>query len=191
VRRDAHLKERHLRSDQLGMAADSRLAGRVASHPHSTLTMCPMWPRTGFRCTEATSRSPASVALRAFAPGYERVCVLMLEGVVSQLRDPRLILQTASVERLARRLERFISKHGPAINTLLELAVTESTPKTTNALEGKNGIFKPFSLIAKAFRLATGQNFFAVSRWWRTSMSRHVGRTKARVRSRVSTYFRP
>jgi hypothetical protein len=102
-----------------------------------------------------------AVALRAFAPGYESVCVLMLEGVVSQLRDPRLILQTASVKRLARRLERFIRKHGPAINTLLELAVTESTPKTTNALESKNGIFKPFSLIAKAFRLATGQNFFA------------------------------
>ena len=102
-----------------------------------------------------------AVALRAFAPGYESVCVLMLEGVVSQLRDPRLILQTASVQRLARRLERFVRKHGPAINTLLELAVTEGTPKTTNALESKNGIFKPFSLIAKAFRLATGQDFFA------------------------------
>jgi hypothetical protein len=41
------------------------------------------------------------------------------------------------------------------------LAVTQSTPKTTNALESKNGIFKPFSLVAKAFRLTTGQNFFA------------------------------
>jgi len=102
-----------------------------------------------------------AVALRAFAPGYESVCVLMLEGVVSQLRDPELILQTASVKRLARRLERFIRKHGPAINTLLELAVTENTPKTTNALESKNAILKPFSLIAKAFRLETGQNFFA------------------------------
>jgi len=39
--------------------------------------------------------------------------------------------------------------------------VTKGTPKTTNALEGKNGIFKPFSLIAKAFRPTTGQNFFA------------------------------
>ena len=102
-----------------------------------------------------------AVALKAFAPGYESVCVLMLEGVASQLRDPRLILQTASVKRLAKRLERFVKKHGPVINTLLELAVTEGTPKTTNALESKNGIFKPFSLIAKAFRLETGQNFFA------------------------------
>ena len=101
------------------------------------------------------------VALKAFAPGYESVCVLMLEGVVSQLCDPRLVLQTASVKRLTKRLDRFIRKHGPVINTLLELAVTEGTPKTTNALESKIGIFKPFSLIAKSFRLATGQNFFA------------------------------
>jgi hypothetical protein len=102
-----------------------------------------------------------AVALRAFAPGYESVCVLMLQGVASQLRDPQLVLQTASVKRLTKRLDRFIRKHGAAINTLLELAVTEGTPKTTNALEGKNSIFKPFSLIAKSFRLATGQNFFA------------------------------
>lgn len=102
-----------------------------------------------------------AVALRAFAPGYESVCVLMLVGVVSQLRDSALVLQTASVQRLTTRLERFIKKHGPAINTLLELAVTEDTPKTTNSLESKNGIFKPFSRLAKSFRLATGQAFFA------------------------------
>ena len=94
-----------------------------------------------------------AVALKAFTPGYESVCVLMLEGVVSQLRDPDLVLQTASVQRLATRLERFVKKHSPAINTLLKLAVTEGTPKTTNALESKNGIFKPFSLIAKFFPL--------------------------------------
>lgn len=102
-----------------------------------------------------------TLALKAFAPGYESVCVLMLEGVVSQLRDPDLVLQTASVQRLATRLARFINKHSSAINTLLELAVTEDTPKTTNALESKNGIFKPFSRLAKSFLLATGQAFFA------------------------------
>lgn len=102
-----------------------------------------------------------ALALRAFAPGNESVCVLMLEGVVSQLRDPALVLQTASVQRLATRLARFIKKHSPALNTLLELAVTEDTPKTTNSLESKNGIFKPFSRLAKSFRLATGQTFFA------------------------------
>jgi DNA-directed RNA polymerase subunit RPC12/RpoP len=75
-----------------------------------------------------------STALRAFSPGYESVCVLMLEGVASQLRDPDQILQTSSVQRLSNRLERFIKKHGETINTLLYLAVTEDTPKTTNAL---------------------------------------------------------
>ncbi|MCP4539175.1 MAG: hypothetical protein GY832_18720 [Chloroflexi bacterium] len=102
-----------------------------------------------------------TIALKAFQPGYESMCVLMLEGVVSLLRDPSLILQTASVQRLANRLERFIKKHGSAINTLMELAATENAPKTSNALESKNSIFKPFSLIAKAFRLATAQPFFA------------------------------
>lgn len=102
-----------------------------------------------------------TTAFKAFAPGYESVCVLMLEGVVSQLRDPKLILQTESVQRLARRMERFVKKHGPAINTLLEMAVKEGTPKTTNSLESKNGLFKPFSRIAKSFRLATAWGFFA------------------------------
>lgn len=102
-----------------------------------------------------------TLALKAFSPGYESVCVLMLEGVVSQLRDPELVLQTASVQRLATRLARFVKKHNLAINTLLELAVTEGTPKTTNALESKNGIFKPFSRLAKSFLLTTGQAFFA------------------------------
>jgi hypothetical protein len=100
-------------------------------------------------------------ALKAFSPGYESVCVLILEGVISQLRNPDLVLQTASVQRLAHRLQRFVKKHGSTINTLLYLAVTNGTPKTTNALESTNARFKPFSLIAKAFRLATAQNFFA------------------------------
>lgn len=102
-----------------------------------------------------------TTAFKAFAPGYEPVCVLMLEGVVSQLRNPKLILQTESVQRLARRLERFIKKHGPTLNTLVEMAVKTGTPKTTNSLESKNALFKPFSRIAKSFRLATAWNFFA------------------------------
>jgi transposase-like protein len=101
------------------------------------------------------------VAIKAFRPGYESVCVLLLTGVVAELRNPHQVIQTASVVRLATRLERFIKKHGPAINTLLELAVTEGTPRTTNALESKNALLKPFSRIAKAFRLVTSQAFFA------------------------------
>jgi len=102
-----------------------------------------------------------ATALQAFSPGYESVCVLMLEGVISQLQDPDLVLQTASVQRLTKRLQRFVKKHGATINTLLYLAVTQDTPKTTNALESINGRRKPFSLIAKSFRLPTAQSFFA------------------------------
>lgn len=42
-----------------------------------------------------------ATAFKAFAPDYESVCLLMLEGVVTQLRDPQLILQTESVQCLA------------------------------------------------------------------------------------------
>lgn len=91
------------------------------------------------------------MAFKAFSPGYESICVLTLEGVVSQLQDPSCIIQTASVQNLACRLKRFIKKHGNAINKLLELHVEQDTPTTTNALESKNGIFKPFSRSSKFF----------------------------------------
>jgi len=94
-----------------------------------------------------------ALVFKAFSPGYESICVLMLEGVVSQLSDPTYIIQTASVQMLARRLQRFINKHGDAINTLLQLSAEQDTPTTTNALESKNGIFKPFSLMSKFFPL--------------------------------------
>lgn len=99
---------------------------------------------------------------KAFSPGYESVCVLMLEGIVSQLQDPAIIIQTASVQKLARRLQRFVNKHGYAINLSLQLAVEHGSPTTTNALESKNGIFKPFSRIAKFFSNPDScQSFFA------------------------------
>ena len=44
------------------------------------------------------------LVFKAFSPGYESVCVLMLEGVISQLEDPAFIIQTVSVQRLAQRL---------------------------------------------------------------------------------------
>lgn len=92
-----------------------------------------------------------TLVFKAFSPGYESVCVLMLEGVIAQLQDPALIIQTASVQTLARRLQRFLNKHGHTLNLLLKLSVEQGTPTTTNALESKNSIFKPFSLIAKFF----------------------------------------
>jgi hypothetical protein len=103
-----------------------------------------------------------AIAFRAFSPGYESICVLMLEGLVTQLQDPSIIIQTASVQTLARRLQRFLNKHGDTINRLLQLCVEQGTPATTNALESKNSIFKPFSRIAKFFsNLRRCEAFFA------------------------------
>lgn len=78
-----------------------------------------------------------ALVFKAFSPGYESVRVLMLEGVVAQLCDPEIIVQTASVQTLVRRLQRFLNKHGTAINTVLQLGVEQGTPTTTNALESK------------------------------------------------------
>jgi hypothetical protein len=103
-----------------------------------------------------------TLMFKAFSPGYESVCVLMLEGIISQLEDSTIIIQTASVQRLARRLRRFVKKHGGTINRLLRLSIEQGLPTTTNALESKNSILKPFSLIAKFFsRPEQCQSFFA------------------------------
>jgi hypothetical protein len=92
-----------------------------------------------------------TLVFKAFAPGYESICVLLLSGLVTHLQDPTLVIQTASVQTLTRRLHRFLNKHGDTINLLLQLSVEQGTPTTTNALESKNSIFKPFSRLAKFF----------------------------------------
>ena len=91
------------------------------------------------------------LVFKAFSPGYESVCVLMLTGVISQLQDPTVVIQTDSVQTLTRRLQRFVNKHGHMLNLLLQLSVEQGTPTTTNSLESKNSILKPFSRIAKFF----------------------------------------
>jgi hypothetical protein len=92
-----------------------------------------------------------ALVFKAFSPGYESVCVLMLEGLLSQLQDPAVILQTASVQVLVRRLRRFLNKYGASINVLLQLSVEQGIPTTTNSLENKNSLFKALSRIAKFF----------------------------------------
>ena len=102
-----------------------------------------------------------ALVFKAFTPGYEGVCVLILEGLISQLQDPTVIIQTASVQTLSRRLQRFVNKHGDTINLLLQLSVQHSTPTTTNSLESKNSLLKPFSRIAKFFpKPTTCETFF-------------------------------
>ncbi len=99
---------------------------------------------------------------KAFSPGHESVCILSLEGIVAKLQDSSCIIQTASIQNLADRLDRFIKKHGDTINKLLQLHVEQNTPTTTNALESKNGIFKPFSRSSKFFSNPKRcQSFFA------------------------------
>jgi hypothetical protein len=47
------------------------------------------------------------------------------------------------------------------INLLLQLSVQQSTPTTTNSLESKNSLLKPFSRIAKFFpKPTTCETFF-------------------------------
>jgi hypothetical protein len=102
-----------------------------------------------------------TLVFKAFSPGYEGVCVLILAGILSHLQDPAVIIQTASVQTLNRRLQRFVNKHGQTINLLLQLSVEQGTPTTTNSLENKNSIFKPFSRSAKFFpKPTTCQPFF-------------------------------
>ncbi len=95
------------------------------------------------------------LVFKAFSPGYEGVCVLMLEAIISQLQDPTVIIQTVSIQTLSSRLQRFVNKHGDTINLLLQLSVEQGTPTTTNSLESKNSILKPFSRIAKFFPKST------------------------------------
>jgi hypothetical protein len=92
-----------------------------------------------------------TLVFKAFSPGYESICVLLLTGLVTHLQDPTVVIQTASVQTLTRRLQRFLNKHGDTINLLLQLSIEQGTPTTTNALESKNSIFKPFSRLAKFF----------------------------------------
>ena len=101
------------------------------------------------------------LVFKAFSPGYEPICVLILTGLISQVQDPTRVIQTASVQTLSQRLQRFVNKHGETLNLLLHLSVTQGTPTTTNSLESKNSILKPFSRIAKFFpEPATCEPFF-------------------------------
>ncbi len=89
--------------------------------------------------------------LKAFKTGNEAVCVLKLCGVLTELQILCEKIKIPSLLNLAKRFESFLKKYESPINTLLELSEKESAPKTTNALESKNSIFKTYSLIAKFF----------------------------------------
>lgn len=97
---------------------------------------------------------------KAFAPGYESVAFIYIEGALSQLQDPNFVIQNESVQVLHRKLTRFFKKHGKILAFQLEQKALANLVSTSNALESKNSIFKPFTRNAKSFqRPETCENF--------------------------------
>ena len=98
--------------------------------------------------------------LKAFAPGYESVAFIYIEGALSRLEDPSYVIQNESVKVLHRKLTKFFKKHGETLAFQLEQKALNDMISTSNALESKNSIFKPFTRNAKSFqRPDTCENF--------------------------------
>ena len=103
--------------------------------------------------------------LKALSPGYESVASIYVEGALALLQDEKVVIQNESVQRLYRKLRRFFNKHGHTL--YFQLEHRQELEVTTNALESKNSIFKPFSLIAKLFQTAQScENFFSGVALW-------------------------
>jgi hypothetical protein len=92
--------------------------------------------------------------IKAFRSGYEAVAFIYIEGALQMLQDPTCIIQTESVRRLHTQLTKFFTKHGKTLLFQFEQKATTGLVCTTNALESKNSLFKPFERIAQAFQSA-------------------------------------
>jgi hypothetical protein len=100
--------------------------------------------------------------VKAFRPGYESVAFLYLEGALAMLQDPQIVLQTESVRRLHKQLTQFFAKHGATLAFQFEQKAKAGLVCTSNLLESKNSIFKPFARIAQSFqRSDTGEWFWS------------------------------
>jgi len=89
---------------------------------------------------------------KAFRPGYESVAFLYIEGALARLQDPRIVIQTESVRYLHKQLTRFFAKHGATLEFQFEQKALVGLVCTSNLLESKNSIFKPFARIAQSFQ---------------------------------------
>jgi hypothetical protein len=89
---------------------------------------------------------------KAFQSGYESVAFLYFEGALAMLQDPRVVLQTESVRRLHKQLTQFFAKHGATLAFQFEQKARAELVCTSNLLESKNSIFKPFARIAQSFQ---------------------------------------
>jgi hypothetical protein len=90
--------------------------------------------------------------IKAFRSGYEAVAFIYIDAALQMLQDPTCIIQTESVRKLYTQLSKFFTKHGKTLLFQFEQKATASLVCTTNALESKNSIFKPFERIAQAFQ---------------------------------------
>ena len=90
--------------------------------------------------------------VKAFQPGYESVAFLYIEGALARLQDPHVVLQTESVRRLHKQLTQFFAKHGATLAFQFEQKAKAGLVCTSNLLESKNSIFKPFARIAQSFQ---------------------------------------
>lgn len=99
--------------------------------------------------------------IKAFQPGYESVAFLYIEGALARLQDPRIVIQTKSVCYLHKQLTKFFVKHGSTLEFQFEQKALVGLVCTSNLLESKNSIFKPFARIAQSFqRSETGEWFW-------------------------------
>jgi hypothetical protein len=90
--------------------------------------------------------------VQAFQPGYESVAFLYIEGALARWQDPHIVLQTESVRRLHKQLTQFFAKHGNTLAFQFEQKAKANLVCTSNLLESKNSIFKPFARIAQSFQ---------------------------------------
>jgi len=90
--------------------------------------------------------------VKAFQPGYESVAFIYIEGALARLQDPHVVLQTESVCRLHKQLTQFFAKHGATLAFQFEQKAKAGLVCTSNLLESKNSIFKPFARIAQSFQ---------------------------------------
>lgn len=93
-----------------------------------------------------------AVFLKAFRTGYEAVAFIYIEAALQMLQDPAWIIQTESVRTLHTRLTKFFAKHGKTLLFQFEQKACAGLVCTTNALESKNSLFKPFERLAQAFQ---------------------------------------
>jgi len=87
---------------------------------------------------------------KAFTKDYEPVAHIYIEGALTELEE--FPIQNESIEALTKALKKFFKKY---LDTLcFQLEHKDEIITTTNALESKNSILKPFAKQAKSYQKA-------------------------------------